>query len=318
MNEPVRVDEPQLSYAAYFQDPIKRQLVRAVEKVTGQRQLARLYERYRSGELGETGFFDAAIYLLDLKVVCDRARLASIPSDGPLVIVANHPFGVLDGLVISWIAGQRRQDFRILTNSVLDGVPEARPYLLPVDFAGTPEAVASNVAMRRAALDHVRAGGCVIVFPAGGVSTTPGPFDRLAVDDDWKPFTARLITQSGASVTPVFFEGQNSRLFQIASHLSLELRLALVFREVRRRIGKQVVVGIGETLSPDRLGAAGKRRELMEFLRETTYGLAPRDQAQAYTQATRRFMARKPRIFRPRPVIPGKQVILAGRTGSED
>lgn len=289
---------PELSYAAYFHDPLKRMLVRAVERATGQPKLRRLYERYRAGELGEAGFFEAAIRLLELDIRFDPARLAAMPADGPLVVVANHPFGVLDGLVICWLVGQRRHDFRVLTNSVLDAVPEAKPWLLPVDFGGTREAAAANVAMRKAALSHVKAGGCVIVFPAGGVSTTPGPFDALAVDDDWKPFTAKLITQSGAAVTPVFFEGQNSRLFQIASHLSLELRLALVFREVRRRIGKKVAVGVGETLSPVMLETAGKRRDLMEFLRDQTYGLAAGGQALRYQEATRRFVARKPKVFR--------------------
>ncbi|MBY9066291.1 lysophospholipid acyltransferase family protein [Hyphomonas sp. WL0036] len=292
------VAAPELSYAAYFHDPLKRALVRAVERATGQPKLARLYERYRAGELGETGFFDAAIRLLDLTVLFDSARLADLPAEGPLVIVANHPFGVLDGLVISWLVGQRRRDFRVLTNSVLDAVPEARPFLLPVDFAATREAVSANIAMRKAALAHVKAGGCVIVFPAGGVSTTPGPFDPLAVDDDWKPFAAKLITHGRAAVTPIFFEGQNSRLFQIASHLSLELRLALVFREVRRRMGRPLRVGIGETLSPAMLEAAGKRHDLMAYLRGRTYGLAPEGRALRYHEATRRFMARKPRIFR--------------------
>ncbi len=294
----VAAPAPELSYATYFHDPLKRTLVRAVERATGQPKLARLYERYRSGELGETGFFEAAIRLLELTVLFDAARLADIPAEGPLVIVANHPFGVLDGLVISWLVGQRRTDFRVLTNSVLDAVPEAKPFLLPVDFGGTREAAAANITMRKTALSHVKAGGCVIVFPAGGVSTTPGPFDPLAVDDDWKPFTAKLITHGRAAVTPVFFEGQNSRLFQIASHLSLELRLALVFREVRRRMGKTLTVGIGETLSPAMLEAAGKRRDLMVFLRERTYGLAPEGRGLRYNEATARFMAKKPRVFR--------------------
>lgn len=289
---------PELSYAAYFPDPLKRALVRAVERATGQPKLKRLYERYRAGELGETGFFEAAIRLLELDIRFDMARLAAMPAEGPLIVVANHPFGVLDGLIICWLVGQRRSDFRVLTNSVLDAVPEAKPFLLPVDFAGTREARETNLAMRRAALGHVKAGGCVIVFPAGGVSTTPGPFDPLAVDDDWKPFTAKLITQGRAAVTPVFFEGQNSRLFQIASHLSLELRLALVFREVRRRMGKRLAVGIGETLSPEALQAAGRRRDLMEFLRDQTYGLAAGGQALRYQEATRRFVARKPKVFR--------------------
>ena len=289
---------PELSYASYFEDPVKRHLVRMVERFSGQPRLKKLYEHYRDHLANDVPFFEAAIRLLNLDVQFSASRLAEIPKEGPLVVVANHPFGVLDGLVICWLVSLRRPDFRVLTNSALDGVPEARNYLLRVDFSGTREAMAANVAMRKAALDHIKAGGCVIVFPSGGVSTTPRPFDRTAVDDEWKPFTAKLITHGNASVTPFFFDGQNSRLFQMASHLSLELRLALVFREVRRRMGKTLQVEIGETLSPDDLAAAGKRRGLMEFLRERTYGLAPGRGPLRYQEATRRFMERKPRVFR--------------------
>ena len=295
---PAPAPSPELSYASYFEDPVKRRLVRAVERLSGQPRLKKLYQHYRDHLANDVPFFEAAIRLLDLDVQFSASRLAEIPKEGPLVVVANHPFGVLDGLVICWLVSLRRPDFRVLTNSTLDGVPEARAYLLRVDFAGTKEAMAANVAMRREALDHIKTGGCVIVFPSGGVSTTPRPFDTFAVDDEWKPFTAKLITHGNASVTPIFFDGQNSRLFQVASHLSLELRLALVFREVRRRIGKTLRVEIGETLAPDVLATAGKRRGLMEFLRERTYGLAPGQAPLRYQEATRRFMARKPRVFR--------------------
>lgn len=290
--------EPELSYAAYFDDPLKRGLVHAVERLSGQPKIKQLYDHYRADLSRDVPFFEAAIRLLDLDVQFSASRLAQIPKDGPLIVVANHPFGVLDGLIISWLISLRRTDFKVLTNSVLDALPEAKPWLLPVDFAGTREAVAANVEMRRAALAHVKGGGCVVVFPAGGVSTVPRPFDPLAVDDEWKPFTAKLITHSKAHVTPIFFDGQNSRLFQIASHLSLELRLALVFREVRRRMGKTLRVEVGETLTPEAIEAAGKRRGLMEFLREQTYALAPDGKAPRYRAAGVRFQANKPKIFR--------------------
>ena len=289
---------PELSYASYFDDPLKRRLTRAVERLSGQPKIKQLYEHYRDHLAHDVPFFEAAMRLLDLDVQFSASRLAEIPRTGPLVIVANHPFGVLDGLVVCWLTSLRRMDFKVLTNSALDGVPEARPYILPVDFSGTKVALAANVAMRKEALDHVKAGGCVIVFPGGGVATTPRPFDRTAVDDEWKPFTAKLITQSGASVTPVYFAGQNSRLFQLASHMSLELRLALVFREVKRRMGTALPVVIGETLSPEVIKDAGKRKGLMEFLRAQTYGLAPLGQILRYDAATRRFMAKKPLVFR--------------------
>ena len=288
---------PKLSLAEYYESPAKRRLIRFVEKLTGQPKLQKLYERYRA-DLAHEPFFAAAIKLLELDVKFSASRLAQIPATGPLVIVANHPFGVLDGLLISWIVSLRRTDFKVLTNAVLDGAPEASEWLLPIDFAGTREAQAVNIATRSEALRLLGDGGCIVVFPAGGVSTSPTPFDKMAVDDTWKPFTAKLITKSHASVTPIYFDGQNSRLYQLASHASLELRLALMFREVKRRIGKRVNVEIGETIGPDVLATAGKRHELMAFLRKQTYGMAPEKAREKIEKAYEKFEAKKPAIFR--------------------
>jgi len=286
---------PALSYAAYFEHPFKRRLVRAVERVSGQPRIQKLYDRYRAELAGKEPFFSAAVKLLDLNVQFSASRLASIPRTGPLVVVANHPFGVLDGLVICWLVSLVRSDFRILTNAVLDGAPEARDWLLPVDFAGTRTATAVNLATRKRAMELLKTGGCVIVFPAGGISTVPAPFMRTALDDDWKPFTAKLISASHANVVPVFFEGQNSHMFQLASHLGLELRLALIFREVRRRMGTVMPVHIGEVLDPDTLGAAGRRALLMKFLRESTYDLAPPDWQDRFRKAERKAADRAAR-----------------------
>ena len=289
-------EAPKLSYAAYFDHPLKRGMVRTIERLSGQPYLQKLYETYRES-LADEPFFAAAVKLLNLDVEFSSARLAQIPETGPLVVVANHPFGVLDGLLISWLISLRRKDFKVLTNAVLDGAPEAREWLLPIDFAPTKDAQATNIATRAESLERLRAGECIIVFPAGGVSTSPTPFYRAAVDDTWKPFTAKLITRSGAHVTPVFFEGQNSRLFQWASHVSIELRLALIFREVKRRVGTAIPVHIGETLTPETLASAGKRHELMNFLRDQTYGMAPGSQQAAIAKAHARFEASKPAIF---------------------
>lgn len=288
---------PSLSYADYFDHPLKRRLVRGVERLSGQPRIQRLYREYREN-LRHEPFFGAAVRLLDLKLEMDLARHAAIPKTGPLVVVANHPFGVLDGLVICHLLSLVRSDFKVLTNAVLDGAPEASDWILPIDFAGTKDAQATNIATRKASLERLKAGGCIIVFPAGGVSTAPTLLSRAAVDDTWKPFTAKLITQSGASVVPVYFEGQNSRLFQLASHMSLELRLALIFREVNRRRGKRMPVHIGEVLTPEDLANAGKRAELMGFLRDATYSMAPARLRGRIQRAEQRWQEKTPKLFR--------------------
>lgn len=261
------------SYAAPDDPRLKRFVIRLIERVTGQPYLKWLYEDYRDNPIAGESFWDSAVRRLELKVVCNEEALANWPKNGPLVVVCNHPFGVLDGIVISQIVSRVRSDFRVLTNAVLLRAEEARPYLLPIDFAETDDALKTNLKSRAEAKAHLMAGGCLVIFPAGGVSTTPKLWSKRAIDTEWKTFTARLITQAKAPVAPVFFAGQNSRAFQVASHISMTLRLSLLFKEVHNRIGSEVVVRIGEALPFERLPAMADRQAFMGHLREMTYAL---------------------------------------------
>lgn len=260
------------SYAAPSDPKLRRLAIRTIERLTGQPYLKWLYEDNRAHPKAGESFWAAAIRRLELKVVYNDDALAKLPATGPLVVVANHPFGVLDGLVISDLIGKVRSDFRVLTNSVLYRAEEIRPFLLPIDFAQTDEALATNLQSRARAKEHLTTGGCLIIFPAGGASTVPRPWQKRAVDAEWKKFAERLILQARAPVVPVFFAGQNSRLFQIASHISLTLRLSLFFQEVHNKIGAEIRVRIGD-LVPYSTLATIDRNQLMQHLRMLTYAL---------------------------------------------
>jgi putative hemolysin len=176
-----------------------------------------------------------------------------------------------------WLIEKVRSDFLVLTHSALLRAPEARPYLLPVDFTGTKEAFETNLQTRDRARKHLAEGGCIVVFPAGAVSTAPDKLGRKpATDWPWQPFTAQLIQRSKATVVPIFFSGQNSRLFQIASHISATLRLSLIFKEVHDRIGTELPLVIGEQISASEISEISDRAALTVMLRDRTYALAER------------------------------------------
>ena len=261
------------SYAAPDDPRFKRLIIRLIERMTGQPYLKWLYEDHLAHPVPGESFWDAAVRKLELKVVCNKEQLALWPKTGPLIVVCNHPYGVLDGIVICHLVSKVRNDFRILTNSVLNCAEEIREHLLPIDFSETEAAVKTNLKSRAEAKAHLLKGGCLVIFPAGGVSTTPTLWHKRAVDTDWKTFTARLITQSKAPVAPVFFAGQNSRLFQLASHVSMTLRLSLLFKEVHDRIGSELPVRIGAPIPFDRLPPASDRHAFMSRLRQMTYDL---------------------------------------------
>ncbi len=293
--------EPVFSYADETTPPVKRGLIRLVEVVTGQRRLKRIYLDNRRHPVAGESFWEAAVRGLSLDVRYDAAALAAVPATGPVVVVANHPYGVLDGIVISWLISKVRTDFLVLTNSLLLRAPEVEPYVLPIDFSGTEEATQTNLKSRSHARVHLQDGGCVVVFPAGAISTAPDRLGRQrAVDARWQPFTAQLIQRARATVVPVCFEGQNSRLFQIASHISPVLRLSLIFREVRSRIGTALLVAIGEPIAYESLLGLRDRQTMADSLQSRTYALAasfPRLGSSLPPHALRR--PRKRRLLAP-------------------
>ncbi|WP_340115965.1 lysophospholipid acyltransferase family protein [Pelagibius sp. 7325] len=263
------------TYAAPDDAAWRRAVIHGIEQLTGKPRLWRLYAEYCSGAQGREGsgagdFFAEAVERLSLGLSIERRALARIPCEGPLVVVANHPFGVVDGIVLGYLLSRVRPDFRIVVNSVLYRLPELQPFLLPVDFAETREAQAVNLETRRQARADLAAGRAIAIFPGGTVSTAASPLGRAA-DPEWKPFVGRLVQESQATVVPVFFEGQNSRLFQLVSQVSMTLRLSLLFREVVNKMDREVAVNIGAPLRYAQLAHLRDRRALTEHLRTLTY-----------------------------------------------
>lgn len=274
------------SYAHPTDPRLRRLAIRGLERLTGQMKLRRLYEDFQSRPLPDEDFFAAGIRLLDLRLDHDPLDLDKIPASGPLVVVANHPFGVVDGCVLATLVGRRRPDYRIVAHGLLGKAPEAAERILPIDFSTCADAASRNVTVRRAAIDWLKQGHVILVFPAGAVSTTEHGFARHAVDARWKPFTPRLIQAAAAPVLPVRFSGQNSRLFQVVSQFSLTLRTGLFFNEVQNKIGATIGVTIGDVIPYAAIAHLRDRQAMADHLRALTYALPSVAQKQPTITAT--------------------------------
>lgn len=268
-----------ISYASAARTRGGRAVIRALENATGRLALIRRAEGYEQDLAQGQSFWQVIPNRYGLSLDIRRGSLDAIPKAGPLVLIANHPFGILDGLMMGHMLDSLRGDFRILANSVFRKAQDLDRVLLPISFEENREAVKLNLQTRAAALDYLGQGGAIGVFPGGTVSTAARPFSR-PMDPSWRNFTAKMIAKSGATVVPVYFHGHNSRLFQIASHLHSNLRLGLLLKEFRARIDEPVGVSIGTPFAPADLGGLmSDPNALMERLRRATYDLSPEAQA---------------------------------------
>ncbi|PWE32537.1 acyltransferase [Maritimibacter sp. 55A14] len=267
-------DGRNLSYAGTFTNPLKANAIRVIEWLTGKITLLSLVRKFeRTGRKPGQSFWRKAIDLLEIELLTPQEQIRRIPETGPVVVVANHPHGLVDGMILAELVGTVRQDFKILTRSLLTNVPEIQYHMLPVSFPHEPDAVRMNIEMRKRAMEHLADGGVIILFPAGQVATSPGWFDD-AVEPDWLPFTAKMILKSDAKIVPIFFPGQNSRWFQIANKLSLTVRQGLLLHEIVHAMKKPQKPVIGEALDRDSVKAwQGNPRGFMAHLREHTLGL---------------------------------------------
>lgn len=265
-----------ISYAYSAETRGGRAIIRTVENATGRLRLIKRAAGYQDEVARGEDFWRVMVerYGLSLNVV--GGALENVPSDGPLVVVANHPYGILDGLMLGHILSQRRGgDFRILANNVFQKAQDLNRVVLPISFENSRAAMAENLATRKAALSYLNDGGAIGVFPGGTVSTSAKPFS-MPLDPGWRTFTAKMIAKSGATVVPIFFEGANSRLFQLASRLHNTLRLALFIKEFKRRVDEPVNVIVGDAIQQAELDPFRKdQKAMMDFLRRRTYALSP-------------------------------------------
>mgnify|MGYP006275945745 CR=1 FL=1 len=266
----------EISYARSARTRAGRLFIRGVENLTGRPRLIKMALGYDEEVDRGRDFWEVMAERYRLRLVAPEDELARIPKCGPVVVVANHPFGILDGLMLGRILSMTRGNFKIMAHKVFHKSKDLSDRILPIDFDETREATENNLRTRKEALAYLSGGGCIGIFPGGTVSTAAKPFSH-AMDPAWKTFTAKMIQRSKATVVPLYFHGQNSRLFQIASHAHYTLRMALLINEFDMKVGGEAHVSIGEPVPRAEIEAfRGDPRGLMEHLRRATYQLSRR------------------------------------------
>ena len=269
-----RYDRRRLSYANTFKNPVQKKIIQSIELLTGQLKLLKCVRKFeRIGIPYGQPSWSQALKVLDIKVETPEYQLKRIPKSGSLIVTANHPHGLIDGMVLAELIGKIRTDYKILTRSLLTGVDQIDNFMIPVPFPHEEMALEKNLEMRKRAMAHLKDGGCIVVFPSGSVAASDS-FWGPVIEREWNPFTAKLIQRSNAAVLPICFPGANSRSYQIANQISATLRQGLLIREVVNAMHKPQAPIVGDLVDRDEINKwSNSPRKFMEWLRSVTLGL---------------------------------------------
>ncbi|WP_138422020.1 lysophospholipid acyltransferase family protein [Maritimibacter alexandrii] len=264
-----------LSYADTFDNKVQARLIRWMEMLTGKLMIFHMINKFEKlGAPTGIDFWSGAMKAMGIDVNTPKEQYLNIPKEGPVVVVANHTHGLVDGMVLGDMISRVRPDFQILTRSVLTGLDEvASSFLIPVPFPHDPDAQEKGKEMRAQALERLKSGGVIAVFPSGVVAASEtwwGP----PVEAEWNLFTAQLIRKTGATVVPIKFHGRNTRAYNIANKVSATMRQGLLIHEIVRACNQPHAPTIGKAITPDEVDEKWTSpREFIKWLREHTLSL---------------------------------------------
>lgn len=247
-----------------------------VSLISNAARIPRINEIYRRAWSSDSNeFLDRVFRELQIQVTTNPPELDNIPESGPFIIVANHPFGAIDGLALLKTVRGRRPDFRIMANFLLQHVQPLRDAFISVNPFEELRSSHSNVAGIKDCLHHLRSGGGLGIFPAGEVSTYDSA-ERLVVDKPWNIGAIKLIQKAGVPVIPVHFDGHNSVTFHALGMIHPRLRTLALPSELLKKTGSNLSLSIGRAIHAQELNAFSNLEEAASYLRARTYAVGYR------------------------------------------
>ena len=264
-------------------------------------RVAKLRDVYRRVQQCPDGFrLEPLLSEMRVELRVNIAESARIPGTGPVVVVANHPFGLIEGAILTVLLTRVRQDVKVVTDFFLGDVPELQRHCIFVDPFETDRSIESNRRALRECFIWLRRGGMLAIFPAGEVSHLKVPKAEIA-DPVWNDTAVRLTRRTGASVLPVFFCGRNSVGFQILGMFHPRLRTALLLQEFLQQEGKTIEIRLGNEISNHCIAGIEDDRKATAYLRWRTYLLGHRSERKnSWTSAVRSRLA----LNTQQPLVP--------------
>jgi len=253
----------------------QRLIIKTIENFSGKKKLEKLYKDFSLIEKDPSSFWLDILEAMSIKITNKSKNKLIIPKTGSLLLIANHPFGIIDGLILCALTSKIRSDFKIMTHETLQFLPQLEQFILPVDFSGKKKkSKILNINTARKAKEFLENGGVVIIFPSGGVSTASS-LKSDAIDDDWKLFPSKLIHQTKTDVLPIYFDGKNGLLFHLfaAKLKNQTLKYSSYIHETKKKIGKEIIIYAGQIIKYSEIYQYRDRAKLTDYLKKTTYAL---------------------------------------------
>ncbi|MDP6416201.1 MAG: lysophospholipid acyltransferase family protein, partial [Gammaproteobacteria bacterium] len=253
--------------------PIKLRFVAALlERVLALSPLAKIYDE-RPKQTTSYEFLSYSLDALGVTIEIENSlNLDDIPREGPLLIVANHPLGGLEGIAIAKVIAELRPDLRVLTNELLRRIPETADLFIGVDVLSSNTA-AGNVVGIKQVHKHLQKNGAVLIFPAGMVAAYE-PGQRRIQDRSWNRLVGQLVKKYHCTSVPVYVGGRNSSYFYAAGMLHPRLRTALLPRQLANKQGYRLPLIFGRPIPAQELRLLQNPRAVTEYLRVSTDALA--------------------------------------------
>ena len=238
--------------------------------ITRVSSLNRFYNRHMDQNGLE--FCDTIVKHYQIDFDLDIEELGRLPKKGAFITISNHPLGGIDGVLLLKLALEKRPDFKIMANFLLQRIQPLKPYIMAVNpFEGHKDAMNSIIGFKTA-LKHLKEGHPLGIFPAGEVSTYKD--DKLVVDKPWEEAAIKLIRRAEVPVVPIYFHAKNSRMFYRLSKINDIFRTAKLPSEVTSQSRRPIKVRIGKPISVQAQKEEESLEDFTELLRKKTYLLA--------------------------------------------
>ena len=256
---------------------LSQQFIKIIELLTGKIKLKKLYDQYLLENNPPENFWNDAIKKLKFNIQTNYKDGSFIPKSGRLIIVANHAFGVADGVSLCSVLSNIRQDYKMITHKVLRQADAVKDKIIPIDFTPNRQAMLANIDARKEAEKVLQNNGVIVIFPSGQIATKDNlKLNTKAHDGDWKQFVSKLIVKTKSPVLPSYFEGQNSQLYHIANKLGQTFRYSLLMYELTRKIGDTINLHFGKIIPFSDFEKIGNLIEITKYIRMKTYSLDPK------------------------------------------